>query len=445
MIVIACMTFLSCSNGNDDLTRTHIFKVVPPADSGQSNTIEISGKDQICDFKVLSTSDWSAKITESEGFSLSTESGASGNTTVAVSATMNNSGASRSATVSFIFNDEIRYEYTITQAEVEPFFDITPAFVPLTGDLNEFTLAVSTNQTSWTYEISNNEDKWITEKSKEGNTITFIANENNTDKTRSADIKFYSTLHPEVFSYITVQQAFLVDAPTADLLDVVFGPNGSAKDVSPMGMNVELRADETVSTTYLDKYGRYAGVFSKAGSPLSGQTTGYYTVPYTDNATFKSKLEDGFTIEMLIRRYDEPGTKQIKPFASTQAGGTGICFRAKEGNEFNFEVHTGGAWRNVYSGITPQKDIYYHAIAVWDKENAVAKLYVDGVLTGTTTAAGDFKFMTTNVNAYWFGIGADPNPNNLGEATFNGEVVIARLYGDPLTNEQVQSLWKLVQ
>ena len=53
--------------------------------------------------------------------------------------------------------------------------------------------------------------------------------------------------------------------------------------------------------------------------------------------------------------------------------------------------------------------------------------------------------MTSNVNAYWFGIGADPNASDKGELSFQGTIVLARIYNDPLTADQVGALYKLVE
>ena len=53
--------------------------------------------------------------------------------------------------------------------------------------------------------------------------------------------------------------------------------------------------------------------------------------------------------------------------------------------------------------------------------------------------------MNTNVDKRWFGIGADPNPNDKGQISFNGEVAIARIYDDPINADQVHALWKLVK
>lgn len=249
---------------------------------------------------------------------------------------------------------------------------------------------------------------------------------------------------PEVFSLVTVTQAFLAPAPKADLLDVVFDEKGNGTDVSGMGMTVEKRATATMGVEFIGKYNRYAATFAPGGV-LSAQDAGYYAVEYNGNAAFKDALADGYTLEMLICRSDEPGNTQIKAFSSTQAGGTGICFRAKDGNEINFETHVGGSWKELYSGISPQKDVWYHCVGSWDKASGIAKLYVDGKLTATLAAAGDFKLMDTNVGKRWFGIGADPNANDKGEATFSGKVAIARLYKDALTDAQVFSLWRNVR
>lgn len=458
MFAIACAFLASCDSEGGDLNRTPLLKVVGPDGSDPSQPISIDGKSQEVAFTVLATTDWTADIAGDEGFALSDRSGATGNTKVTVVAARNLSGATRSATVSFRLGGEERYAYTISQTEEQPYLDVTPAVVTLVGDPSEFTVAVSTNQSSWKVEIDSPDgDGWLTQQSKESASITFLAEENTTGRNRTATLKFVSELHPEVFNYVTVTQGYVVPAPTADLLDVVFAEDGTAKDVSAMGMTVDASClDETVSTAYNEKFQRYVAVFDRQAT-TAAKEKGYYKVPYTDRKDFAQKLEDGFSMELLVCRYDDPIKQQIKPFASTQAGGTGICFRNHADNEINFEVHTGGTrtgdgykftgggWRELYSGITPVKGTWYHVIGTWNKQTGQAQLFVNGVLTTTVNAAGEFDHMVSNVNAYWFGIGADPNASDKGELFFNGEVAIARLYDDPINADQVYALWKLVK
>ncbi len=452
MLAIACAAFVSCDSDGGDLNRTPIFKVVGPNGSDPSQEISIDGKSQEVAFTVLATGDWTADIAGAEGFALSDKTGVKGNTPVTVVAARNLSGATRSATVSFYFDNEERYAYVISQIEEQPYLDVAPKTVPLSGDQTEFTIQVSTNQSEWSAQVTNSDsdENWLTQASKDAASITFVAAENKRGKSRSADIKFVSTLHPEVFAYAAVSQGYIVQAPKADLLDVEFAADGSAKDVSAMGISVDLRPNEFVTTTYLEKYGRYAAVFTHTHGAMK-LTGGYYTVPYYDNAQFKSKIEDGYTMELLFRRYDDPLKLQIKPFAATEGGGASICFWADDSNQIVMETGTltstgGNSWKTCKTGVTPLKDVYYHVVAVWDKTAGTQKVYIDGELKATNnSAAGDFRHMNTNVNKRWFGIGADPGPDDTGQIAFNGEVVIARIYDDPLNAEQVYALWKLVK
>mgnify|MGYP000385749180 CR=1 FL=1 len=219
------------------------------------------------------------------------------------------------------------------------------------------------------------------------------------------------------------------------------------------GYNVDDFSKEvTLETVFLEKYDRYAARFTREPSgPSAVLESGFYKVEYNDNAAFKSKLEDGYAMEVLLRRYDDPQKLQIKPFASSEGGGVSICFWADDSNQIVMETGTknatgGNVWKTAKSGVTPLKDVYYHIVAVWDKAAGTQKIYVDGELKATNNSAGgEFRHMNTNVDKRWFGIGADPNPNDKGQISFNGEVVIARIYDDPINADQVHALWKLVK
>ena len=352
MFAIVCAFLASCDSEGGDLNRTPLLKVVGPDGSDPSQPISIDGKSQEVAFTVLATADWTADIAGDEGFALSDRSGATGNTKVTVVAARNLSGATRSATVSFRLGGEERYAYTISQTEEQPYLDVDPATISIVGDRTEFTVAVSTNQSPWKVEIDSPDgDGWLTQQSKESASITFLAEENTTGRNRTATLKFVSELHPEVFNYVTVTQGYVVPAPTADLLDVVFAEDGTAKDVSAMGMTVELLPDPTLSTVFLEKYDRYAARFTREPSgPSAVLESGFYKVEYNDNAAFKSKLEDGYAMEVLLRRYDDPQKLQIKPFASSEGGGVSICFWADDSNQIVMETGT----KNATCGKPPR-------------------------------------------------------------------------------------------
>ena len=226
-----------------------------------------------------------------------------------VVAARNLSGATRSATVSFRLGGEERYAYTISQTEEQPYLDVDPATISIVGDRSGVHRRHSTNQSPWKVEIDSPDgDGWLTQQSKESASITFLAEENTTGRNRTATLKFVSELHPEVFNYVTVTQGYVVPAPTADLLDVVFAEDGTAKDVSAMGMTVELLPrPDPVDRLPRKKYDRYAARFTREPSgPSAVLESGFYKVEYNDNAAFKSKLEDGYAMEVLLRRYDDP-------------------------------------------------------------------------------------------------------------------------------------------
>ena len=437
------MAFQSCKQeAGTDVDRVPVFDVAGPGTS-DSNEIAIDGKPQTLAFTVMATEEWTATVSN-ELYTLTPSSGGTGRTTVHLAAPGNESGSVYTATVKFSIASGKSYEFQISQTAQKPYLEINLHETSVTGDGGEFTVNVDTNQSEWSYEFAET-CTWISEKARTASSVTFSVPENTTGSKRSADIRFFAEKAPELMDYLSVTQTVPAAAPTADLLDVVFNSDKTAKDVSKMGMEVKSdRLDNDVQTIYNDKYGCYAAVFNNPEFGRNGLSTGYYYIPYTVSSDFAKKLEDGFTYELLFCSYADPTAKQVKPFASTQAGGTGMCFRAKTG-EINFEVHVGGSWCELYSGVLPQKRQYYHVVATWDKVNGLAMLYVDGELKASANTSGDFKFMTTNVDKRWFGIGADPSANDTGEVSFYGEVVKARLYDSPVSADEVKALYKLVK
>lgn len=446
----SCLQQDSASAGGS-LDRVPIFRVVTAAVPDASGVIDIDGRKQEIHFKVMSSGQWTTAWMADEGLSLLTTQGSAGSTDVVLSASENTSGAVRSASLAFLFEGEVRYDCIVRQGETAPYLEIDITDHVAGGFSSDVTIAVDANEVwnySIEYEAADPDKDWVVQKAIGDSYLSFSFPDNNTGAARRAEVLFYVVSNPAIFANLSITQNAKVPAPVADLLDVEFGADCAAVDVSPLATVLELVQDGTVSTKMVDKYGRYAAVFSGASSRMPANAAdqpGHFRVPYTPTSTLGAGLADGYTLELLFCRYDDPGTKQVKPFASTQAGGTGICFRAKEGNEINYETHTNGSWVELYSGITPVKNTYYHVVCTYDKANAIAEMYVDGSKVASKNAAGSFDYMTTNVDTYFFGIGADPNANGLGELSFNGEVVIARIFNDPVNSEQVRSMWELVK
>lgn len=443
-LTVFAMTVFACKPAEEYYnTRVPIFRVLGPDGTEQSN-IAIGGKAQSVVFTVLATEEWTAELDGPEAFSLQTKTGGVGKIPVSLVAASNETGSPRSCRVTFSLGGEPKYTFNVSQEQQLPYLEAKPADVTVNADGDSFTIEVDTNQAEWAYDLGDAKS-WITETGRTDVSVTFTVPENDSGKRRETDILFYAVGAPELISYVAVSQALPAAAPTDWILNVQFNADGSATDLSPLKMKVDnSRLDASCSVAFNDKYGCYVAKFNNEEIARAALKNGYYFIPYKTTDDFAKKLADGFSYELVFCAYYDATAKQVKPFSSTQAGGTGMCFRAATG-EINFECHVGGSWRELFSGVLPVKNQYYHVVGTWDKVNGICNLYVDGQLTASVNTTGDFKFMDTNVDARWFGIGADPSANDTGEASFYGEVVIARLYDNPMSAEEARALYKLVK
>lgn len=236
-------------------------------------------------------------------------------------------------------------------------------------------------------------------------------------------------------------------APRADLLDVVFSSDGSARDVSAKGMSVRYVPGPALATYSNDAYGRVVAAFTrKMGVSVSD---GFYRIDYKDDKAFRDALADGHSLEVVFKaNHTSDGSAEVKVFSSHQSGGTGFLISTSaRGTQFNFlpNVSSDGKSKWIWTpcGFTPKAGVYYHAVGVWNKKEGKAYLYMDGALKGQSEAVGNLNFPTPE-SCLWFGIGGDPGGDNA-DSAWDGEVVLARIYDDPLTSAQVKLLYNEVK
>ena len=233
--------------------------------------------------------------------------------------------------------------------------------------------------------------------------------------------------------------------PKADLLDIVFNEDGTAEDISPMHNEV-TRFGETSSTYYSETYQRYVASFN---NNYGGDASSFYkAAPYDNNYEIRNALANGHSFEVLCMA-NYTGTipnVEAKPLSAMQSGGTGLMVTNISGarqNELTFlpNITTSGSstWRWTTSGIVPETQVFYHVVGVWNPEEQKSYIYVNGELKNTIDAPGLFRLASVNCN--WFGIGADPASATTAHNSWNGDVAIARVYGKPLTQEDVTYLW----
>lgn len=249
----------------------------------------------------------------------------------------------------------------------------------------------------------------------------------------------------EKFEFIPVN----VDPQYADLMDIVFNEDGTAKDMSPYHHQVITNAGTGLTTYYNEMLKKHVANFTHAlGSTV---TNGYYRIKYTPAGDFISKIADGCTIETIIRLgvSDEP-TKEVKWFSSHQTGGIGFLLPkhndATPGTKsmtFLPNVSTTGksTWRWTYSNIIPEVGKFYHVVGVWNKEEGKSHIYINGQLCGTADAPGDYVPVASGAES--FIIGGDPDTKDVNCTTsWNGDVASVRIHDKPMTFDEVANLWK---
>lgn len=238
---------------------------------------------------------------------------------------------------------------------------------------------------------------------------------------------------------IEEEQIPIVEAPKADLLDVVFKADGTAEDVSPMQNEVITNAGDGLTTYYNNTYGRYVARFDNT---WGGAATGWYRINYGTSEAFSSAIADGHTLEaVFMGDYEgEILKKEAKFFSAHQGGGTGLMLASDA--QMTFLPHTSGSYRWAKSGMIPESKKYYHMVGVWNQEEGKAYVYINGELRGTADAPGSYTFPIEA--AQWFAIGGDAQ-NSICEQAWTGDVVLARVYNDPLDISQVKALWRQVE
>lgn len=428
--------FYSCSS-NDDIEP--FFKLLTDGQETTTDKKTVGPEATSITYEIQANALWtivSSSGTFPEWINLTAKEG-KGDSQLTLSLEPNSTSSNRTATFHFMQNGKKTATVQIDQMSSESFFVelLNEDDIPNSGG----DIEIRINSTdSWSYEL--NGADWLSEKEKTDSKLVLTASENNSNKERSAKIKFNCGLWVDE---VNITQLPQTDKIIADLLDLVFLEDGTAKDISPMGNRVITVEGPGMTTLYNNRYKRQIAKFSH--TPGSAVSAGYYRVDYANNKRFKDALLDGHTLEALcMLDVDSPiPNEEIKMFSSHQAGGTGLMIGKRDKQSgLIFLPHVGGTYRWANSGITPKRGEYYHLVGVWDKTRGKASIYIDGQLKAEVNAVGEFKLPSEGSN--WFGIGADPTGNN-GQAAWKGNIVIARAYDKALNQQEVNKLWDQVK
>ena len=249
----------------------------------------------------------------------------------------------------------------------------------------------------------------------------------------------------EDISKIEFVEQVTPQSPTADLLDIVFKEDGTAEDVSPFHHTVITSRGANLMTYYNENQKRYVASFRHSIGDVASD--GHYRVNYTAGDNFISRIADGCTFEtiMMLGEPDAPG-KEVKWFSSMQAGGIGFLLPVHSRTKcitFLPNVSQNGAsnWCWTQSSVVPQPGRYYHVVGVWNKSEGKSYIYVNGELSGTAAAKGNYVPVQGGAESFVIGGDAEPTKTKA-ESAWNGDIAMVRIYDAPYTASQVAELWE---
>ena len=219
--------------------------------------------------------------------------------------------------------------------------------------------------------------------------------------------------------------------PQPIILDVRMHDNGYAFDHSDTHHKVDTRTGNSLTSSLNTQYGRNEARFANTWGGTA--TDSYYCIDYSSNATAMETIKDGHSTAVLVK----PGTKGTAEAAvmSSVVQGTGFGMFVKDG-KFVYKLHTTSGETTVSSTTTAETGRYYHVVATWEKDTKKLKIYVDGNLQAEATAGSDAMASPVADN-HFMTIGCNPD----GTCAFNGSVVLARIYGKCLSENDVKDIY----
>lgn len=405
----------------------------------QSNRNMINKDGGAIVISVNTNADWSYEIDEAGKTWLTENQAESSSSRLALTATELDEEV-RTAAITFTCakQADLKAVVNLTQKDMELLANKNKAYFAANG--GEVYLDVTTtNVDEW--DVEKPKDAWVTAV-KEGDKVKLTVAAFGKER-RETTVKLVTPVDASMVFPITVIQRATPSGPVADILDVVFDEDGSARDISAAGNTVKYVAGSACTLSWNDVYLKYVPSFShkQAGS---GITSGFYRIEYTD--AIMSALNDGYTMEALIKPGKAPNGSEIKAFSATTQGGMAIMIaNTSRGKGLEFIQHNGSAWCFASTDIIPDPDVYYHVVGVWDKAAGKIHCYVNGELKKSVDCNGIKHMVVGTTRTRAFCIGGNTQSNTQLNGAWNGDVAIARIYDDPLTAEEIKELYENVK
>ena len=226
------------------------------------------------------------------------------------------------------------------------------------------------------------------------------------------------------------------------LFDAKFNADGTAENVGTADLTIETMANSAVLTTK-QKGGQYVANFFRSSKNNNAQPDGFYFVDYSSNADYISKLEDGYTMEVLCKVNEYAGDFWSKVMSTSTSGIHHQGAYSNEAEAWCWGMYGNGKVDNWNSGFgwgsfrknfiwgPKVTNTYEHVVMVWNAESNVFTLYVNGkyALSCACPAAANVGTLLA--------VGGIPYTNKNVYHPFVGEVAVARIYDEMMTHHQV--------
>lgn len=332
-------------------------------------------------------------------------------------------------TLTCVEDPTLVYEFTLSQKNLQLSFDHAEAYAK--GEVTTVDLPVTViNIENWV--VTSSAD-WCTATAAEGK-VVLTMNKNSNDVVRSATLNISTPEDEEMKGSIVFTQ-YPSDVISPDLCNLVYDQNGVPTDLSPKNSPVTYYAGNSNTTIlYFDEYKRYApSISATPGASLAAASMYGYYVDYTD---WQTAFNDGYTIEAVFSIPTTHNNAESKAFGGTGSGGFAIMLgNTSRGGSIEFIQHNGSSWCFGSTGIIPEPNRFYHVIGVYDPTAKMIYTYVDGELKASVACTG-IKHMQTTLKK--LGVGAN-HTNAAANGSWNGAVVVSRVYDAVMTADQVKA------
>ena len=228
-------------------------------------------------------------------------------------------------------------------------------------------------------------------------------------------------------------------ALSTPLFDIKWDADKNATNAGTQ-TSLEILSKPNDKTTIIDVegYGKIANFNNDIHNDTYGD--GWYRIDYSNDEDFRSKLQNGFTMEMLVVSNFDQGKFWMRPFSTNKWGimlkdgdrKRWVAFANAADNSWGSYGNTQNNGYEVYVKDQITKDeSFSHLVYIWNAEAKEWGTYVDGNFNGGHILH-DFNVGTImNINGM-------PYTDRLETAHgWNGKVAMVRIYDEVMTQDQV--------